>query len=369
MNVRIWIRVSVLVALAGAALFATRSEPAKAQTSRAAVFRPTQDEYTVKRGDTLWDITDRVAGSAVMWPRVWGLNPEIANPNWIYPGDVIYFYRRDFQFPALNDRPQLAGKNIELERDEVGSEAAESSRPVEVVQTRPGLRRKGGRRFYNMFITEDELEEAGKLVNAADDDILLSNRDIVFLEFPEEKLPARDDDYLVYRTVQDVRHPTRGGRFGYITEVTGFARIRKPREDGIVTAELFDAELEIERGNLVAPITRDLREPVLAKPSQAKLEGVVVAVHSGWGVVGSEQQLAFVDLGAENGLEQGNELVVYRRSDEARDRGRGNDLPLRPIALVRAVDIKDVASTVVVLDTREEIEPGQKVRTALVEGQ
>src|SRR5262249_18190585 len=41
--------------------------------------------YTVRRGDTLSTITERFYGTSAEWPKVWSFNPEITNPNWIFP--------------------------------------------------------------------------------------------------------------------------------------------------------------------------------------------------------------------------------------------------------------------------------------------
>src|SRR5207248_2604701 len=45
--------------------------------------------HTVKKGDTLWDICDGYFGNPWQWPRVWSYNPEILNPHWIYPGEIV----------------------------------------------------------------------------------------------------------------------------------------------------------------------------------------------------------------------------------------------------------------------------------------
>ena len=49
------------------------------------------DSYTVKRHDTLWDISKLFLKSAWRWPELWGMNlAEIRNPHLIYPGQVLY---------------------------------------------------------------------------------------------------------------------------------------------------------------------------------------------------------------------------------------------------------------------------------------
>jgi hypothetical protein len=47
------------------------------------------DSYVVQKGDTLWDISGKFLQNPWEWPKIWHVNPEICNPNLIYPGDTV----------------------------------------------------------------------------------------------------------------------------------------------------------------------------------------------------------------------------------------------------------------------------------------
>ncbi|MEJ6498112.1 MULTISPECIES: LysM domain-containing protein [Pseudoalteromonas] len=46
-------------------------------------------QYVVKKGDTLWDISGVYLDEPWQWPDLWQMNPQIANPHLIYPGDAL----------------------------------------------------------------------------------------------------------------------------------------------------------------------------------------------------------------------------------------------------------------------------------------
>ena len=45
--------------------------------------------YMVKKGDTLWDISNMYLDKPWLWPQLWRTNIHITNPHLIYPGDKL----------------------------------------------------------------------------------------------------------------------------------------------------------------------------------------------------------------------------------------------------------------------------------------
>ena len=59
-------------------------------------------DYTIEKGDTLWDISRKELSDSFLWPKVWKENPEIKNPDRIYPKQKIKLEKnRTYGWPIL----------------------------------------------------------------------------------------------------------------------------------------------------------------------------------------------------------------------------------------------------------------------------
>ena len=293
----------------------------------------TPEAHVVQKGDTLWDICGYYFGDALKWPQVWGLNPTISNPHWIYPGEVVKLQEGAGTTvaptaPATQPSPgaeQPAGP--ELVTDQAPS-------AVELRQL--------------AFVSAEDLKVAGLVTGSKEEKAMLSLYDQVYVEYAAGSPPQVGRRYAVYAPTRDIKHPETGKVIGAYVLVKGTIEITDVKKDkralGIIT-QVHDFGF-LERGERVGTLKTQFRslEPVAADRS---LEGVVAGVLGTDNIIG-DWQVVFIDRGSNDGLKVGNEMLVVRRGD-AYPSERGGDI--YPMGMDDRRYPDNYIATILVLDT------------------
>jgi hypothetical protein len=358
---------------------ATEPPPAEAGAAPGAV--PPPDTYTVKPGDTLWDLSGRFLNNPWYWPKVWSYNPEIANPHWIYPGNLIKFYPSGEEAPTRVEpvtpaaAPVLAEEGAptapkELEDLSVGTiakaeqlgedDAVAVVGPYKVGQAP----RRGGSVRRDNFVTRRVLEDSGVISAAFEEKLLLTSGDKIYAKFRDPTPVKVGETYAIFRNEGPVRHPVTGEVFGYKTVILGSARVTA-LGDRVATLVVKASYDTIERGDLLGPWIDKILRPVAVRPNQASLDGVILALHPSILSAGGEYDVVYVDKGRDDGVEEGNTFEVVRSGDLY---GQPPDRPVRDTALPREVvgslvvfDVKDHASSALVRRSIFELMVGDRL--------
>jgi hypothetical protein len=311
---------------------------------------PPGQDYTVKRGDTLWDISGSYLQSPWFWPKLWSYNPQIANPNWIYPGNDIHFYPGGGA-QVTSGQPAAQAPMEMMEEEDVTVQGKIGYVPPRVVLVP-----------VEGFITPKELAEAGRVSGAIAQKELLSAYDTVYLTFNEQQ-PKPGDEFVVFRTVKEVYHPVTGELLGYLTLLRGTVKVTA-QGPPMYTAEVERSFNTIERGDLVGPYGEKFRRNVARKEADRNLDGFIVATYVRDLINIGQDHMVFIDRGRRDGVQEGNEFSVLVRRDGIEldwQKRWMKDYPIETIGRLLVIDTKETASEALVINSARELMVGDHV--------
>lgn len=300
----------------------------------------TPELHVVRTGDTLWDICWYYFNDPWQWPKVWSFNPQISNPHWIYPGDLVRLLPRGVF--AANTGTNL-DKRLDLPPDD--------ARPAPSRNFSVELRQ-------HAFVDQDSIDTSIRIDGSVDEKALLAQGDAVFLTYDSRKTPKVGDRYSVY--VPGEKVTSKGKLVGSSVKILGTLEIVSVKKDKRARGVITEAFEEIERGARVGELKRKL----MTTPSKApKVDaaGNIVALVTRTDLIG-QGEVVFIDLGEAAGVEVGNRMFVVRRGDALiphMEPGSGvgqNDarFPARAIGEIVIVDVgKKVSIGLVTLAVQE----------------
>ncbi len=339
------------------------------------------DVYTVKQGDTLWDLSGRFLNSPWYWPRMWSYNPEISNPHFIYPGNVVRLHPGSEGGPARVEPVRVAGDDLEPPRELEDFSRADMKKPQEygegdeVAVVGPYkigyVPPKGLFARRESFVTPRELQESGTVVAAFEEKLLLSLHDRAYVRFAEKAKVKPGESYVIYKTERPVRHPVTGELFGYQTTIIGGAKVVAV-DDKAVTIDIAQAFDPIERGALVGLRMDRVVKQVQRRPNQRHMDGYIIAAQREVITDIGEHHLVFVDKGRADGVEEGNVFTVLRSGDPY---GRAMneviqdpELPNEDVGTLIVVDAQQTSSAALVVRSFRELYVGDKVEMRSANG-
>jgi hypothetical protein len=325
--------------------------------------------HTVVRGDTLWDLSQSYLGSPWYWPKVWSYNPEIANPHWIYPGNKVRFFPAGEEVPS---RVETGTGPTEMVAEEGELQAATELGPVSgeslvSVSGKIGYEAQSNTLVMTRgFVTTKEVEEAGKIDSSFSEAEMLSFPETVYVRFKRKVDAKVGDRYLVYRTVQEVKHPNDNNkRVGFLTELSGTVRVLTVG-DKYVTAQITETWDPIMRGDLVGPYGERVMDRIAVKPNAKALKATVVIPMVPFLTLTGEHHFLVMDRGSADGVAVGNTFTILHRGDavgqhllEAQN-DKSKTLPDEPVAECMVTEVKERTSNCLLTQSLREIVPGDR---------
>jgi len=297
------------------------------------------EEYIIKKGDTLWDISGSILNDNFLWPKIWQANPQIKNPDLIYPGDRIII-------PTKEELRRL-GLPVKKVAPAVEKAPPVTEREARAMKEKPPVKYLLNKSLYiaSGWISED-FPSIGKIVASPSDRIAFGNNDIVYLSLNREV--TKGERFLIIREIKKVRHPETGRILGHQIRVPGILEVTGIK-DNTPVAEIVDVFEEVQIGDGLMPYD-DMEPPIMPeKPRRPDINGYIVESRmNNRGI--SSGDIIYLDRGLNDGLQTGDIFNVFSSAKTV----------TTEIGLIQVVSLRASTSTAIVLKSRQEIGIGDK---------
>lgn len=275
------------------------------------------EQYTVAKGDTLWDISGRFLSKPWEWPQLWHANPQIENPHLIYPGDVLSLVYVDGQ-PRLSLSRGDSRGTIKLSPRIRTVSMAEAIPPIPLEK-------------INSFLLQNRIADSAELMNNAPyivagnaERVVSGSGDRVYGRGQfDEALPS----YAIFRQGKAYTDPVTGEVLGINLDHVGSAQMAAVEGD-IATLLLTRTNQEARLGDRLLP-SEERSVQTLFQPSapQAQINGVILDVPRGVTQIG-QLDVVTLNKGARDGLQEGHVLAIYKTGETVRDRVTGDTVKI-----------------------------------------
>ncbi len=279
------------------------------------------DSHTVKRGDTLWDISKLFLKSPWRWPELWGMNmDQIRNPHLIFPGQVLVLEKSNgrarLRLAQGAGAPSDTVKLSPRARAESLDNGAISSIPLQFIGP-----------FLNeaVVFNANELDAAPRIVASQEGRVLLTRGETAYVR--GELGGARD--FRVFREATPLRDPLTNEILGYEGRFVGTAEFVRAGEDRVgangkpevvpATFTIKTVRMEAGVGDRLSPTPQSDLAAFVPHPPGAPVDGRIISVY-GEALSAGQNQIVALNRGARDGMERGHVLALWRAGSKAIDK-------------------------------------------------
>ena len=241
--------------------------------------------YVVKKGDTLWDISNIFLDKPWLWPELWRNNVQIENPHLIYPGDTLQLRYENGQVV------------IELVRDPERDKGSVVLTPVSRVVQKLNPISVLPWSSIAPFIANDSLIDAEqyKMLPTLLGDNLGTTRFVEKDYVLTHELSDPDADYQVVRKIGEVVD-SNGERLGVQITHLSDAKVSNSLSDNRQVVRIRHSNLESKPGDKLVPISVSSEDDLRLSPANKQVGEIVQNINGN--VLIGMQDIVIVNIGS-----------------------------------------------------------------------
>lgn len=279
------------------------------------------DSHTVVRGDTLWGISGKFLANPWCWPQVWGMNKDqIANPHWIYPGQVVYLDRANGRLRLGQPAGNAASGDSRLSPQIRAESLKEAITTIPASAIEPYLSQP-------LIVEEEELKGTPHIVAVPESRFNLGNGDNAYV--------AGDlkggTSFQVFRPGKALIDPETKAVLGHEAAYLGTVKLQRQAQNPTEahTFTVVNAKQEMGVGNRLLPLPPTPFINYVPHAPQQQVVARIASIYQGVTHAG-QNEVVTINRGKNAGIDVGTTLQLYRFGRAVADRTEGNKAVMLP---------------------------------------
>lgn len=261
------------------------------------------EQYEVKQGDTLWDISNLFLEKPWLWPELWRTNTQILNPHLIYPGDVLTLQWRDGQPMLVVDRPEKRVVTLSPSANRSTKTGAIPLLPWSVIS--PYLNN-------DMILSEAEYERLPHILGNSFGDIRFVNDDVVLA-----KARGRSADEFVIVRQQNEVFDRFGNSIGMQVRHVADGTLTDAQPDSEWMVRVKQSNYEAMRGDRLYTAQKVEPQDMELVPASGRQRAEVVGNLHQRDLLG-KHDVVIIDIGADD-ISAGTVMGIYLKGPDIYD--------------------------------------------------
>ena len=377
------------------------------------------DKYTIQKGESLWEISQKLFGTGFYYSKIWALNPYITNPHLVKPGMTLLFTTGDsnelpkvklgvfkknnnnnkktdklsFNFdsygegvtsPWLEERKKLIdeGTYFQYASEEtyddlkaIGNlvltdEHKKYFPPIPDIQIKEpdadqikGFSKESIVRFnikegfyLKTFVTSNVVQDIGEVVGIKKKRLQAHLFDRIYIKFNDDVNVKPNDLFSAYLSGGIVSHKV-SDRKGYRYTIAAQIKVIKKNEK-LWEAEVAESTESIKKGTRITTYIPKIKK-MLDTFNRRRIEAAIIGTYRPRNTTVTMGDVVYLDRGRIDGVEIGNIFNIYTTEDKTLN--KLTSIPRQKIGEIRVITLMDNFSTGLIINAREVITLGNQV--------